>query len=314
MSNNIREININLNTATRDDSPLSQPTWLLGIPLTLKHHRSYFRVMVRSISIPYFAIYNIVGQYFNYRYATGDPWTTYIVPDGTYELNDILGLFFPVTGLNAVQSIITGKVTFSDPSIPNVNKYKTWLQLSPDLAQFCGVGTAEFMVSSHLPLISSYTAPNVALTSLAKSVYVNCHLNANDNWDAIRRSFHESRTIARVGVANTYIRSGIDYEFQSPVFSDLSDRVISSISLSLSSEQYAVINPNLDWSITLSIIECLKPLIEEEASALGTVDSLSMEDLKIEDSDLSGFTDLDAQDTMFTEAARKLKTKRMGVK
>jgi len=256
----------------------------------------------------------MVGQYINFKFATEDPFVTYTVPDGIYEYNDVSFQIYLGSGLTVTYDDKTGKYSFSDPQVFPGNKYKAWLQLSPDLAKFCGVDTAPFMVSSHNPPINGYTAPRVALVTLTKSIYVNCHMNACDNWDAIKSGFKESRTIARAGIDNINLRNPISVEFQSPVYSDLSDRVISSISLSLSSEQFTIITPNLDWSITLSIIECLKPLMDDEESALGTVDALTMEDLKLEDSDLSGFTDLDAQDALFTDAARKLKSKRKGVK
>jgi len=287
---NIREININLYTANRDEgTTLSLPTWTFGIPITLKHHRSFFRIMVRSIDIPPNAWTALVGQQ-GYSSHSG----TKNLPDGNYTVSELL------TWITA-QLILTcvlqkdGRILFTHPNA-------TTFSFSTEFADALGLDGSSSIVMSTPPY--EYLAPKPANAQQSRSVFLNCHLNAIDNWDAVRGKFKESRTIARLGNVANNPGEPLSLEFQSPVYSDLSDRVISFMALSLSSERFSTLTILLDWTVTLSIIEVIKPLQEAEVSEMGSVDSLSMSDLSI------GDTDFDSEDSFLINAARKLKEKR----
>lgn len=287
---NIREINVNLSTANRDQgTTLSQPTWTFGIPITLKHHRSFFRIMVRSIDIPPNAWTALVGQT-----AFSSHAGTKILPDGNYTLTELLTWITAQINITCVLQK-DGRILFTHPNA-------TTIAFSTNLAYVLGLNDSSVINMTVAPY--EYLAPKPANAQQSRSVFLNCHLNAFDNWDAIRGRFRESRLIARVGNAANNPGAALSLEFQSPVYSDLSDRVISFMTLSLSSENFSTLTVLLDWTVTLSIIEVLKPLMDAEVSDMNSVDSLSMDDLTL------GDTDYDSEEAFFQDAARRLKEKR----
>lgn len=306
----LREINLNLNTRERDaSSALSLPTWTLSVPITPKHRQSFFEIMVRSISLPKAFFYSFVDQSASWQRTVGGVPTgvplVYNLATGNHtiaELQVFMRTWEPYTG--------SGAVTLSGPT--------NALSLQGITTGFPGTGNGILTLTEHLAqalsLPTSYVViPNVRRTSdgpvdnvLSRSLFILCHLGVTDCYSAILVPFRESRIICRVPMLNlTSIAQAFDYDFANPNTSCTVDQTISSIQLSLATEQFAKLDVLLDYTITLSIFEVLKPYEAVEAP------SIRMSDLLIGSSASSTDQHMGAPDEeILRDAAKVLKANR----
>ena len=304
----LREINLNLNTRERDaSSALSLPTWTLSVPITPKHRQSFFEIMVRSISLPKSFFYSFVGIEVTWQETTsaGVPNhapVVYTLPDGNYTIESLLNFirtWYPYFSSNPPLV----KLDDSTYTLSLTGKNNHWgvLTLSKNLADALSLPTT-YAVASQTAVTSNGPVNNV----LSRSLFILCHLGVTDCYSAILVPFRESRIICRVPMLHlASIAQGFDYDFPMPTTSCIVDQTLSSIQLSLATEQFAKLNVLLDYTITLSIFEVLKPDEAVEAP------SIRMSDLLIGSSASSTDQHMGAPDEeILRDAAKVLKANR----
>jgi hypothetical protein len=306
----IREINLNLNTKHRDaSSTLSLPSWTLSVPITPKHRQSCFEIMVRSISLPKAFFYSFVDQTATWQRTVGG------VPTGTTIVYNLATGNHTIAELQVFMKTwecyanSTTSVTLSGPT--------NTLSLNGVTTTFPGNGngiiTLTETLAEALNLPTSYVVvPSSRRTSgpvdnvLSRSLYVLCHMGVTDCYSAVLVPFRESKIICRFPMVSTQsIAAAFDYEFPVPTAASMVDQTISVIQLSLATEQFAKLDVLLDYSITLSLYEILKPNEVEDAP------SIRISDLLIGSSAASTDEHMGASDEdILRDAAKVLKANR----
>lgn len=308
----IREINLNLNTRHRDaSSTLSLPSWTLSVPITPKHRQSSFEIMVRSISLPKMFFYSFVNQTATWQRTDGGvpvgTTITYFLATGNHTINELLTFIRTWEPYSAGQP--TSNVTLSGPS----NKLSLQGASTVHPGGGNGIITLTTFLAEALSLPTSYVVvPTFRVNSgpvdnvLSRSLFVLCHMGVTDCYSAVLVPFRESRIICRFPmVATQSIAAAYDYEFPVPTAAAMVDQTISVIQLSLATEQFAKLDVLLNYSITLSLYEILKPSELEDAP------SIRISDLLIGSSAASTDEHMGAPDEdILRDAAKVLKANR----
>ena len=266
MNTVIRELNFHLNTAARDNpstTSKSLPTWSLDTPFTSRSPQNYFQICVRSLSVPANAWYDIVGSYLvtiNFGISN-----VHYVPYGNYTVDQLVTFINGTFTNKATLSVATYQPNTMTLTVASSKE----VQISNDLCELLGLKGApssdpnfpDSQYFSHTAIADGiYNGVKPYNLQPSRSLMVNCSVGTLDNFGFIQKDVNENRCICRVGLTSGLgAGSAINYEAQNLVYSTVASSTISYIGISLATERFGFLEMNLDYTITISITELVRP-------------------------------------------------------